>query len=349
MSVDLEVHSALDSPEISLTGHLSGQKKAAIAVRLLLQSGTVPALAELSESLQAELTLQLVRMAPVDQITADAVAVEFADAIEAIGLSFPNGLEDALGLLEGVISDDASRNLRSMSSDRFQSDPWESIRAADIERLVPILESESVEVAAILLSKLKVSKAAELLGCLSGERARRIAYAVSQTASVAPNLVRRIGVTLAEQMDVHPNLAFPDGPVSRVGAILNYSPASVRDEMLTGLDSDDNEFAEQVCKAIFTFADIKDRVSSRDVPRIQRDLDQADLMKVVATAEGADKNSVDFLLENISQRLADSIREEAAEKGSVPLKDSEAAMMRIVNVIRDLESAGEIALVTLDD
>ena len=349
MSLDLEVQTAEGSPEISLTGHLSGREKAAIAVRLLLQSGAVPALADLPEKLQADLTLQLVRMAPVEQITVDAVAIEFADAIESIGLSFPDGLESALGLLDGVISDGASNRLRGMSSDHFNGDPWESIGAIENERLVPVLESESVEVAAILLSKLKVSKAAELLGLLPGERARRITYAVSLTASVAPNLVRRIGVTLAEQLDTRPDLEFPDGPVSRVGAILNYSPASVRDEVLNGLETEDNEFAEQVRKAIFTFANIKDRVSPRDVPRVQRDLDQADLVLVVAAAEGADKDTVDFILENISQRLAESIREEAAEKGAVPTKDSEAAMMKIVNVIRELDGSGEIALIAEDE
>ncbi len=92
MSLELELQDAQGAPEISLTGHLSGREKAAIAVRLLLQSGTVAALADLPEALQTALTLQLVRMAPVDQITVDAVAVEFADAIEAIGFCFQPAL-----------------------------------------------------------------------------------------------------------------------------------------------------------------------------------------------------------------------------------------------------------------
>ena len=72
-------------------------------------------------------------------------------------------------------------------------------------------------------------------------------------------------------------------------------------------------------------------------------------MTVVAAAEGTDKDTVDYLLENISQRLAESIRGEAAEKGVVPVKDGEAAMMRIVNVIRELDGAGEILLIAGDE
>ena len=91
-----------------LTASLSGPQKAAIIVRLLLSEGAAPALSSLPERLQTELALQLARMAPVDTATVNAVAEEFLAAIENVGLSFPKGLEGALGLLDGVISAGAS-------------------------------------------------------------------------------------------------------------------------------------------------------------------------------------------------------------------------------------------------
>jgi flagellar motor switch protein FliG len=238
--------------------------------------------------------------------------------------------------------------VRKLSSADYQGDPWERVGAVEPERLVTVLDAESIEVAAVILSKLKVAKAAELLGLMSGERARRITYAVSLTGNTSPETVRRIGVSLAEQLDTKPAQAFAEGPVTRVGAILNYSPASVRDEVLSGLQSEDADFADQVRRAIFTFANIKERVSPRDVPRLQRDLDQADLITAIAVATGPDAEAVEFLLANISQRLAESLRTEAAEKPKVAQKDGEAAMVRIVSVIRGLESEGEIFFVAED-
>lgn len=349
MSLDLALADPLGLPGMPSNLSLSGREKAAIVVRLLLSSGSVPAISALPESLQTELTLQLARMAPVDQETVNAVAEEFASAIEKIGLSFPSGLEGALGLLDGVISAGASSRVRRMSSDDYHGDPWDKIGNVDNDRLALVLQDESIEVAAIVLSKLKVSKAAELLGFLPGERARRITYAISLTGAVAPGMVRRVGIALAEQLDTRPVRAFSDGPVDRVGAILNYSPATVRNEVLDGLDVEDAEFAEQVRKAIFTFANIKDRVADRDIPRIQRDLDQADLLTAIAGAEGEDVATVDFIMENISQRLAESLRAEAGEKKGVTTADAEAAMMRIVNTVRELESSGEIFLVAKDE
>ncbi|QMU57440.1 MAG: flagellar motor switch protein FliG [Boseongicola sp.] len=348
MSLDLAL------PDIPALGaalpvvNLSGREKAAIVVRLLLQSGTVPALSELPESLQTELAVQLARMTPVNQDTVRAVASEFSEQIERIGLSFPTGIDGALDLLDGVISASASSRVRRMSSGDFNGDPWETLDAVENERLAPILENESLEVAALVLSKLKVSKAADLLSHLPGELARRITYAVSLTGSVAPEVVRRIGVSLAEQLDTRPARAFSDGPVTRVGAILNYSPASVRDDVLTGLDNEDAEFAEQVRKAIFTFANIPERVSPRDVARIHRDLEQADLITVIAATEGDDAKTVEFLLEHISQRMAENLRSEGSEKKGTTVKDCEESMRRIVNAVHKLEGEGEIFLTAND-
>ncbi len=338
----------LDFPS-SQALRLTHRQKAAVVVRLLLSEGSVPALSTLSESKQTQLAIQLARMSPVDQATVDAVPAEFVTAVENIGLSFPSGLESALGLLDGVISASASSRLRKMAPIAFRGDPWERIGNLETERLASVLERESNEVAAVILSKLKVSKAADLLGMIPGDRARRITYGVSLTGSVAPDVVYRIGVSLAEELETRPARAFSDGPVTRVGAILNYAPGSVRDEILSGLDREDAEFARQVRQAIFTFANIAERVAPRDIPRVQRDLDQNDLVAVLAAAEGADRKAVDFILENISQRLAENLREDAKDKGAVAQKDAEAAMLRIVNVVRQLETAGEIFFVANDE
>ena len=336
---------SFDAPPVNL----SPKEKAAIVVRLLLTYGAVPALSALSERKQTELAVQLARMTPVDQETVAAVATEFADEIERIGLSFPTGIEGAIGILDGVISDGASARLREMAPTSFRGNPWDDIAKADTERLIPILECEATEVAAIILSKIEVGKAAEILGKLPGEKSRRITYAISQTAGVSPGVVQRIGVSIAEQLDARPVVAFDEGPVKRVGNILNFAQSLVRDDVLAGLDEEDKVFADDVRAAIFTFANIAERIAPRDVPRIQRDLDQDDLTLIVAGASGNDVGSVEFILENISKRMAENMREDAKEIANPAEEDVEAAMLRVVGVIRGLEAAGEIFFVARED
>lgn len=221
----------------------------------------------------------------------------------------------------------------------------------DADKLMSVIESESTEVGAVILSKVAVSRAAELLGRLPGDRARRIAYAISLTGNVDPDTVHRIGKSLALQLDQRPPKAFNVGPVERVGAILNVSAAGTRDDVLKGLEQEDAGFAEQVRRAIFTFVHIPARLHVRDVPKLIRVVDQPVLVTALAAAMTVPDQAAaaEFLLTNMSQRMAQGLREDIAQRGKVKEKDADEAMATLVSAIRMLEGSGEVVLITDDD
>lgn len=208
---------------------LTTRQKAAIIVRYLLTEGTSLPLASLPEHMQAALAEQMGQMRLIDRATLDEVVAEFLAELESVGLAFPGGIEGALSMMDGHISQSAASRLRRMASASSKVDPWDRITALPLDRLLPILTDEAVEVGAVMLSKLPVPKAAELLGKLPGDRARRVAYAVSMTGNVDPETVRRIGAALLAELDNQPVRAFDQGPVERVGAILNVAASTTRD------------------------------------------------------------------------------------------------------------------------
>lgn len=330
---------------------LTSREKAAIIVRLMLAQGQKLPITSLPEHMQSALAEQMGHMRVVDRGTLSAVVQEFLGALEDIGLTFPGGIEGALSLMDGHISGTAASRLRRLAGASSKSDPWDHLCALDNERLLPVLEEESIEVAAVMLSKLPVPKAAELLGKLPGERARRVAYAVSQTAHVDPETVRRIGLALSSQLESLPPKAFEAGPVERVGAILNISGQMTRDEVLKGLEETDRGFADLVRKAIFTFGHIPERLSARDVPKVARAVDQPVLVTALAAAMANPgmAPAADHLLANMSQRLAQALREEVTARGKVKDREGEEAMNAIILAIRQLEGAGELALIRDDE
>lgn len=326
---------------------LTARQKAAVIVRYLLTEGTSLPLASLPEHMQAALAEQMGQMRLIDRATLDEVVSEFLAELESVGLAFPGGIEGALSMMDGHISQSAASRLRRMASASSKVDPWDRITALPLDRLMPILTDEAVEVGAVMLSKLPVPKAAELLGKLPGDRARRVAYAVSMTGNVDPETVRRIGAALLAELDNQPPRAFDQGPVERVGAILNIAASVTRDGVLEGLDAEDAGFAAEVRKAIFTFTHIPDRLNPRDAPKITRLVEQPLLVTAFAAAQGKPglEEAAEFLLANISQRLAQGLREEMAARGKVKDKDGEAAMTAIISAIRSLEASGEVTLI----
>jgi flagellar motor switch protein FliG len=326
---------------------LTSRQKAAVIVRYLLTEGAALPLSSLPDHMQAALAEQMGQMRLIDRTTLDDVVAEFLAELESVGLAFPGGIEGALSMMDGHISQTAAQRLRRLSSASSKVDPWERIMTLQAEHLLPILLNEAVEVGAVMLSKLPVAKAAELLGKLPGDRARRVAYAVSLTGNVDPETVRRIGVALLAELDNQPPKAFDVGPVERVGAILNVSPSLTRDDVLEGLEAEDAGFAAEVRKAIFTFIHIPARLNPRDAPKITRLVDQQQLVTALSAASAKPEleAAAEFILANISQRLAQGLREEMGARGKVKDKDAEDAMNAIVSAIRSLESTGEISLI----
>ena len=318
-------------------------------MRLLINEGADIPLEELPEELQARLTHQMGSMRSVDRHTLVSVVDEFAQELDSIGLSFSGGIAGALDVLDGKISKQTADRLRKEASVRQYGEPWERLREMGPEKLLPVLENESIEIAAVLLSKIDVKRAAVLLGKLPGPRARKITYAVSKTSNVTPDAVDRIGLSLAAQLDAEPIKAFDDGPVERVGAILNSTTSTTRDDVLEGLEETDSGFAEMVRRAIFTFGNIPQRISARDIPRVVRTLDQTALVTALAGAEAAGlQPAASFILDNMSARMADQLREDVGDRGTVKAADMEDATASIVQSIREMEASGELLLVVED-
>lgn len=330
---------------------LSPRQKAAVMVRYLMSEGALPPLTELPEHIQAALTEQIGQMQVVGRDTLAAVVQEFLGEVDSVGLTFPGGIDGALGLMGPHISSSAANKLRRLAGASTRADPWDRIAALSPERLAQLLECERVEIAAVALSKLHVPRAADILSRMPGERARRVALAMSRTADIAPETVRRIGAAIVAELDSTPVVAFDTPAVERVGAILNVSTSEARETILAGLDEEDGPFAEAVRKAIFTFAHIPARLSPRDVAKVLRLVEPPALVTALAAALARPDltEPAEFLLANLSQRMAQGLRDEIVERGRVKDRDGEAAMGAIVSAIRQLEVSGEVVLIPQEE
>lgn len=337
----------VDAPAPPL--RMSNADKAAVIVRLLLSEGAMPKLTGLSLRQQEALVRRLAGLGPVDRDTLSAVAREFAQTLDNIGLTFPGSVAGALDMVRDHLSDEARDRLADLAEGDGPPDPWRRIAGIEPDRLKPILARESAEVCAILLSKLPVAKAAALLAELPEDRAHVVAHAVALTSSIGEETIARVGLSLFDQLQAQPNQAFASPPADRVGAILNAAAAATRDKVLEGLDTADAGFAGLVRKAIFTFEHIPKRLDPKDVPKVMRALDAETTTVALAAAMEAAPVAVEFLLENMSKRMAEQLRDDAESRGKVRGPEGEAAMAELVTAIRDLADSGEIRLIEQED
>lgn len=330
---------------------LTRRRKAAMIVHLLLNDGGKLGLSGLPEKVQRDLAQELGEIRLVDRETIKAVAQEFVEILESIGLSAPGGKRAALEALSAHISPTLAKRLQAELDGETGSDPWPRIIGLEDDQLIVMLQSESVQVAAVVMSKLPTERAAEILAKLPGDKARRITLAISRTEDTSIAALQRIGEGLVKDYCQITVKAFDKPPVNLLGDILNSTASETREDVLEGLDSTDEELARNVRKNIFTFENIPERLSIADIPTALRAVDPDELKYAIGYAlfaGGEITDAAEHILGNISKRMAGMIREEAKELGTVSQKAGEAAMNKVTNAIRMLADEGTIKLIVKD-
>lgn len=331
---------------------ISKRRKAAAIVQLMVAGGDVPALSTLPESLQTALTDELGGLRSIDRDQLDQIIAEFTQEVDSIGLTAPGSRDGAIETLADHLSQPLAGRLRKQLASFRDGDHWPTIAALPDDRLVALLDAESIEIGAVALSKIPISKAAYALTKLTGDRARQITYAMQKTADIGPDAVRRIGAALAEAYGYPAPRAFDKAPVQRLGAILNATQTDTREDLLAGLEARDQPFASDVRKAIFTFKDIAPRVRETDVPTCIRSVDGPVLVTALAAALAGDEPlvaSAEFILASLSQRMATQLRDDVADRGRVRKDAGEAAMAEITKAIRELVDQDMIKLKDPDE
>ncbi|MBU3029231.1 FliG C-terminal domain-containing protein [Paracoccus marinaquae] len=324
---------------------LSPRQKAAVIVRLLLDDDEAGSLTRLDSEAQTLLAEEMAGMELIDRQTRDAVITEFCDRLAAVGVTFPGDLDGTLAMLGGKLSDDSTDRLRRLAAMSGRGDPWARVAALPKENILALANSESTEIVALMLSKLPVARASEVFFALSRDRARSVAQAMSLTDGIGAAALNRVGLILLHAAEALPRPAIDTPMAGRMGAILNFATADLREEVLESLEQNDAGFADGVRRAIFIFAHIPTRIEPRDVPRIVREVEQPVLIRALSAPDAVDAAAAEFLLSNLSQRMADGLREEMEGLGKLRPRDFDEAKTEVIAAIRRLETEGELTLI----
>ena len=330
---------------------LTRRQKAAVVVHLLVTGGADPGVRELPAAQQRQLLRDMASLRFIDRETLAEVVAEFAEELDSIGLHFPREPARILALMESQLSLDVVDQLSAELGDALLpgAGPWAHVAELEAETLVELVVKESDEVAAVLLSKLPPARSAELLALIPTERSESITLAFARTEEIAPLAVAHIGMALGRETAARRIPAFQTDGVKRVGDILNAATSGVRRSILDTLDASNPQFAARVRAAVFSFENIPDRIAPRDMPAILRNVDNQVLITAIAGLAPEQAQIAEFILGNISKRMADQLREEIADRDKPSAEAHEEALGTVVAAIREMEEAGELSLVVPED
>ncbi|MEO5362537.1 MAG: hypothetical protein H7838_02780 [Magnetococcus sp. DMHC-8] len=124
--------------------------------------------------------------------------------------------------------------------------------------------------------------------------------------------------------------------IRKTAAILSHLDAGHIDRLLAFVDERDEKLARQLRDEMVLFSDLL-LVDERGMQHLLRDVEPAVL---VVALKGAEWRLVEKILDNLSPRAADNLRDDLATIGPVHAHRVKAARLTILQAARQLQAQG---------
>ena len=331
---------------ITSPAELSRQQKAAIVIGVLGPDAAGPLIERLDETALRGFAEGMSKLRRVEPEVVEAIIAEFLEALDHAGTALQGGLPVARGMLERHVKEGTLMRILDDVDVPSIHNVWSKLGRVNEDALADFLKREHPQTAAVVLSKLSSELAASVLSRFEADRARDVVLGISRTHNLSSQVIEAIGASVSRDFLAGQNADAPArDPAERIGAIMNFTDAELRNHVLERIGEGQPDFAEQIKRKMFTFEDIPDRLEARDVTPVLRAVEQDVLLRALAGAADTAPEARDFLMRNISQRMADQLQAALEDIGTVRRKEAEEAQNAVILAIRELEKSGEIRLV----
>ena len=252
------------------------------------------------------------------------------------------GLEYAKTVLEKAFGGATASALLAKVSKSMKTKEFAFLSKIGEKDLFNALQYERPQTIALVLTYASPARAAAVIGQLEGRRQIKVVESMAMMDTVAPAAVKLIETEMAKRFD---NIFSGEenvkvGGIDFVASVMNNLDRSSEKTIFDGLSATNEELAGEIRKRMFVFEDIL-TMDDRSVQRFVRDCDARDL---VLSLKAANAEVSAKLFNNMSTRMAASIRDDLEITTNVRMKDVEEAQQRIVDIIRRLEEQGEIVI-----
>ena len=312
--------------------NLPGSLKAAILIHSIGKEAAQAILERLSESERAMMEAHLSQMGNIPPDLIELVAREFTMVagsrqplhIQETSNGHPQGGED--GDSSGSGSMEASLKV---------------LRSLDAEKISEIIRDEHPQTIAITLAHLNPEIASDVLSSLPDEVMTDVAVRIANMDKVISEMVEEIGKVvenILEEKDT--SGAHMTGGVDHVADILNQAVGPTSQQILDDIAEIDPELADRIKQRMFVFDDLV-LIDDRGIQQVMRRVETQVLGVALKAATDEVKEKI---LNNMSQRAGEMLKEEMESTGPVRMKEVEEAQQTITRVIQEMEEKGEVII-----
>ncbi len=320
---------------------LTGKQKAAAIIISLGADDASKIYKYLKEDEIEQLTYEITRLQHLSPQAMEDTLKDFYDLCLTQKVITEGGLEYARTVLEKAFGSQTASSLLERVTRTLRSKSFDFLRKADYKNLLTIIQNEHPQTIALILSYARAEQASAVIAELSKEKRIDVVERIAKMDRTSPEIVKYVEEELEKKFNSIISVDFTEiGGINYVADIMNNMDRGNEKYIFDELNKKDAKLSDEIRKRMFVFEDIV-TLDSIGIQRFLREVDSKDL---VLSIKGSNKEVSDVLFNNMSTKMADTIKSELEYTHNVRLRDVEEAQQRIVSVIRRLEEEGELII-----
>ena len=309
------------------TEELSSNEKAAIILIAMGKEISAQIMRHLSEPEIEKLSTEIAKVENIDSRTEIAVLNEFFSMLKASEYISEGGVNYAQELLEESLGKNRADGIMKKIQSTLNPKGFSLLKDVDPIHLLEFIRNEHPQTIALILSQLTPPQASQVLGQLPEDVQTDVAMRIATMEKISPEVISG-------------NLS-ASGGVKAVASILNLVDRSTEKSILGNMEMENPELTSNIKSLMFVFEDLL----ILDDKSIQMILKEVDTKELAIALKAASDELKDMIFKNVSDRVAEMIKEEMEYAGPIRLSVVEEAQQRIVEVVRKLEEEQQIVIV----
>ncbi|MGJ3264106.1 MAG: flagellar motor switch protein FliG [Salinarimonas sp.] len=278
-------------------------------------------------------------LGPISAPELEGLVEEFAADITN-GTSLYGTAHEVERLLTGVLPPDQVSEIMSDVLGNANRSIWERISGVSESILAAYLLKEHPQTAAMILSKVKPSCAAKVMGLLPHDMRNSLMRRMLSFKPVVEDTMRIVEKTLHEDFMLNFARNMGTDTHARMADIINKMEREQMEDVLTSLADTRPKTAEVLKGLLFTFEDV-----IKLTPRARMAiLDQIATDRIVTALKGTDASFRDAILSSLGSRARRMVEHELVSGEPVPQRDVIEARRAITDLALEMAGRGEIEL-----
>ena len=318
-----------------------GTRKSAILLMSLGEEGAGNVLQHLSQTQVEAMGEAMAGLSQVKRDEVSQVLEEFhieTEQYSALHLDSGSYLRTVLNKALG--NDRAANLLETIMESSDSSSGIGRLNQLEATEVVELIRDEHPQIIATLLVHLDRHKAADVLEQLP-ERVRHDAVLrVATFGGVQPAALKELTEVLNDMLSGEGGKRSRLGGIRVAAEIVNMMGSAQEEGVIKHVREHDEMLAQKMIDEMFLFENLLG-LEDRSVQLLLKEIESESL---IIALKGAPKELLEKFLKNMSQRAAETLREDMEMRGPVRVSQVETEQKAILAIVRRLADAGEIVL-----